>query len=163
MEIVLLEIGVEVGLQATKSYIQHRQHMIDEHREDELISSRVKKYVREHYNNIHMSSSSTPPSSHSSPSTFSRLMRWSTPQPTRSGTPAAGELSPEFETFARKLLVFLQNEAICQRENPNSHLLKHKHYQQLLILSLLDQTTAAAPAAAASTNEEVDVNLSNTI
>jgi hypothetical protein len=52
MEIVLLELSTIIATQGIKSYLQHRERMIEEGREDELTSVRIKKYL----NNTIMSS-----------------------------------------------------------------------------------------------------------
>ena len=53
MEIVLIELSTIIATQGLKSYLNHRERMIEEGREDELTSVRIKKYIN---NNI-MSSS----------------------------------------------------------------------------------------------------------
>jgi hypothetical protein len=153
MEIVLIELSLTAGVQGAKYYLKHRERMIAENREDELVSSRVKKYINNKLSQSADSDKDSVASSHSS--RFHHWLKSITPGRRRTGlglglSPALGEsqlteniefeaINPEFQEFVRKLLVFVKNEAICQAENPNSHLLKHKHYQQLLILSLMDQ------------------------
>jgi hypothetical protein len=53
MEIVLIELSTIIATEGIKSYLHHRERMIEEGREDELTSSRIKKYL----NNTIMSSS----------------------------------------------------------------------------------------------------------
>ena len=53
MEICLIELSTIIATQGIKSYLQHRERMIEDGREDELTSSRIKKYL----NNTIMSSS----------------------------------------------------------------------------------------------------------
>jgi hypothetical protein len=53
MEIVLIELSTIIATEGLKSYLKHRKKMIEEGREDELTSSRIKKYL----NNTIMSSS----------------------------------------------------------------------------------------------------------
>jgi hypothetical protein len=147
MEAALIEIGITAGIQVAKTYYTHRKKMIADNREDELLSSRVKKCISQSGDSDRESVSS-----HSSrfpkgsPGALHSWIKSITPGRHRT---ALGEshlvdmehdINPEFYEFVRKLLVFIKNEAICQAENPNSHLLKHKHYQQLLILSLMDQS-----------------------
>ena len=57
MEIVLIELSTIIATQGIKSYLQHRERMIEDGREDELTSSRIKKYL----NNTIMSSRDTTP------------------------------------------------------------------------------------------------------
>jgi hypothetical protein len=134
MEAALIELGIATGIQAAKIYYKHREKMIAENREDELLSSRVKKYISQ-------SNDSDRESVASHSSRFHSWLKSVTPGRRRESQLVEMEhdINPEFQEFVRKLLVFVKNEAICQAENPNSHLLKHKHYQQLLILSLMDQ------------------------
>jgi hypothetical protein len=131
MEAALIEIGITAGIQAAKLYYTHRKRMIDDNREDELLSSRVKKYISQ-------SNESDRESVASHSSRFHSWIKSVTPGRRRE-TDTEHNINPEFHEFVRKLLVFIKNEAICQAENPNCHLLKHRHYQQLLILSLIDQ------------------------
>jgi len=53
MEVVLIELSTIIATQGLKSYLNHRERMIEDGREDELTSVRIKKYIN---NNI-MSSS----------------------------------------------------------------------------------------------------------
>jgi hypothetical protein len=137
MEAALIEIAITAGIQAAKIYYKHRERMIAENREDELLSSRVKKFISQ----SNESDKDSVASSHSS--RFHHWLKSVTPGRRRESQLTENiefeAINPEFQEFVRKLLVFIKNEAICQAENPNSHLLKHKHYQQLLILSLMDQ------------------------
>jgi hypothetical protein len=141
MEAILIEIGITAGIQAAKIYYNHRKQMIEDNREDELLSSRVKKYISQSNDSDRESVAS----SHSS--RFYHWLKSVTPSRRRESQLIENiefdAITPEFHEFVRKLLVFIKNEAICQAENPNSHLLKHKHYQQLLILSLMDQNDTA--------------------
>ena len=124
MEVALLELGVTVGIEATKSYLNHRQQLIDEHREDELISSRVNKYLREQYINMSTSRDNTPvnsspliaPSPTTTETTTSKIRDFlRSITPVRRSAPAlADSVQPEFQEFVRKLLVFIRNESICQ-------------------------------------------------
>jgi hypothetical protein len=57
MEICLIELSTIIATQGIKSYLQHRERMIEDGREDELTSSRIKKYL----NNTIMSSRDTTP------------------------------------------------------------------------------------------------------
>jgi hypothetical protein len=57
MEIVLIELSTIIATEGLKSYLKHRKKMIEQGREDELTSSRIKKYI----NNINMSSRDTTP------------------------------------------------------------------------------------------------------
>jgi hypothetical protein len=56
MEIVLIELSTIIATQGIKSYLQHRERMIGDGREDELTSSRIKKYI----NTLNMSRDITP-------------------------------------------------------------------------------------------------------
>jgi len=53
MEIVLIELSTIIATEGIKSYLHYRKKMIEEGREDELTSVRIKKYI----NNSIMSSS----------------------------------------------------------------------------------------------------------
>jgi hypothetical protein len=53
MEIVLIELSTIIATEGIKSYLHYRKKMIEDGREDELTTSRIKKYIN---NNI-MSSS----------------------------------------------------------------------------------------------------------
>jgi hypothetical protein len=57
MEIVLIELSTIIATQGLKSYLQHRERMIEDGREDELTSVKIKKYL----NNTIMSSRDTTP------------------------------------------------------------------------------------------------------
>jgi ABC-type oligopeptide transport system ATPase subunit len=157
MEAIIIEVSVSASVSALRTYMDHRQRIIEEGKEDELISSRVKKFVHEQYSK--MSSRDTTPSSHdvllpttttteeaeaNSPtltkkngSLFSHYLRNITPNRTKK----APTIHPEFHEFVRKLLVFVNNESLCQSE-PNSHLLKHQHYRALLLQSLMEEDNA---------------------
>jgi hypothetical protein len=155
METIMIEIGLTIGAQATKSYMSHREHMINEHREDELISYRVKNFVNKQY--IKMSSRDTTPIPNSTTTTDSSspldpriggvlsskikdfLARNITPLKKRSSLIESPD-NAEFYEFVRKLMVFIKNESVCQSKNPESKLLlKHKHYRELLLQSLEEQ------------------------
>jgi hypothetical protein len=58
MEIVLIELSTIIATQGLKSYLNHRERMIEDGREDELTSVRIKKYIN---NNIMSSSRDTTP------------------------------------------------------------------------------------------------------
>ncbi len=57
MEIVLIELSTIIATQCIKSYLNHRERMIEDGREDELASFKLKKYI----NNTTMSSRDTTP------------------------------------------------------------------------------------------------------
>jgi hypothetical protein len=154
MEPFIVEVSVSVGDFALRTYMEHRQHVIDEGKADELISNRVKKYVNEQY--TRMSS----PSSGSATATaiatnkiettdvrysskLRNYLRNITPNRNHGSDDnhgISGNEHTEFHEFVRKLLVFVRNESICQATDNNSHLLKHKHYRELLMKSLADQS-----------------------
>jgi hypothetical protein len=49
------------------------------------------------------------------------------------------KISPEFEEFVKKILVFIRNEIHIQDTEPNSGLQMHKHFHKKLELSLKNQ------------------------
>ncbi len=53
MEVVLIELSTIIATEGIKSYLKHRKKMIEEGREDELASFKIKKYL----NTLNMSSS----------------------------------------------------------------------------------------------------------
>ncbi len=57
MEICLIELSTIIATQGLKSYLQHRERMIEDGCEDELTSVKIKKYL----NNTIMSSRDTTP------------------------------------------------------------------------------------------------------
>jgi hypothetical protein len=57
MEVCLIELSTIIATEGIKSYLKHRKKMIEEGREDELASVKIKKYL----NTINMSSRGTTP------------------------------------------------------------------------------------------------------
>ena len=58
------------------------------------------------------------------------------PKPKEEGT----KISPEFEEFVKKILIFIRNEIHIQDTEPNSGLQSHKHFHKKLELSLKNQS-----------------------
>ena len=56
MEIVFIELSTIIATEGVKAFLKHRKKMIEEGREDELASFKIKKYI----NNINMSRDTTP-------------------------------------------------------------------------------------------------------
>jgi hypothetical protein len=52
MGLVLAEIACVAGRQGLQEYMKHRERLISENREDELISSQIKKYSNNIYNRM---------------------------------------------------------------------------------------------------------------